>query len=62
MYNGYMRYMGKCTLENVMYHEGAARVVHDIRECTFPHIPHIAIVHLYNVLDYDALTKKDTEC
>ena len=24
MYNGYMWYMGKCTLENVMYHKGAA--------------------------------------
>ena len=27
--------MGKCTHENVMYHEGAAQVVHDILECTF---------------------------
>ena len=40
-------YMGKCTLENVMYHSGCALVVHDILECTFPHTPHIAIVHLY---------------
>ena len=26
MYNGYMWYMRKCTLENVMYHEGVVRV------------------------------------
>ena len=41
--------MGKCTLSKVMYHSGCALVVHDILECTFPHIPHKAIVHLYNI-------------
>ena len=39
LYRCTMWYIGKCTLEIVMYHDSAARVIHDIRECTFPHIP-----------------------
>ena len=39
----------QCTLLNIMYNSDYALEVHDILEYTFPHISHIAIVHLYSV-------------
>ena len=47
-----LRYMGKCSLPNVMYHLCYCYVliVRDILERAFPHIPHILIVNVYNIM------------